>query len=69
MTLFLSQGVPVLNMGDEYGATKEGMFDVDSRYLFIAIPSNFLDNLIPPVGVWGAIVVKGLLWESISFSY
>lgn len=52
MTLFLSQGVPVLNMGDEYGATKEGMFDVDSRYLFIAIPSNFLDNSIPPVGVW-----------------
>jgi len=34
MTLFLSQGVPVLNMGDEYGATKEGMFDVDSSTCF-----------------------------------
>lgn len=59
----------MLNMGDEYGATKEGMFDVDSRYLFIAIPSTFLDNSIPPVGVWGTIVVKGFICESISFSY
>lgn len=31
-TLFLSQGVPVLNMGDEYGNTKEGVLDVDNRY-------------------------------------
>lgn len=33
-TLFLSQGVPVLNMGDEYGNTKEGVLDVDNSTCF-----------------------------------
>ncbi len=32
VTMFLSQGIPVLNMGDEYGHSKNGMVDVDRFY-------------------------------------
>lgn len=31
VALFLSQGVPVLTMGDEYGHTKNGNLDVEDR--------------------------------------
>lgn len=32
VALFLSQGVPVLTMGDEYGHTKNGNLDVEDRW-------------------------------------
>jgi hypothetical protein len=31
LALFLSQGVPVLTMGDEYGHSKNGNLDVEDR--------------------------------------
>ena len=32
MCLFLSQGIPVLNMGDEYGVSKGGSVSIHKRY-------------------------------------
>ncbi|KAG0562914.1 hypothetical protein KC19_9G182500 [Ceratodon purpureus] len=51
-TLFLSQGVPVLNMGDEYGNTKEGILDIDNSTYFQweALESEFAKQTIHLIG-------------------
>jgi isoamylase len=47
VTLFLSQGIPVLNMGDEYGHSKNGMVDVDSTsFQWDAVESEFGEQTI-----------------------
>ncbi|CAK9268960.1 unnamed protein product [Sphagnum jensenii] len=47
VTLFLSQGIPVLNMGDEYGHSKNGMVDVDrTSFQWDAVESEFGEQTI-----------------------